>query len=78
MKSFLLASATLVLSASLAFGDDPCNPHPLRPDGQTNCLLKIESALLKSAMDEPVRPAERQNRSRPQALLCSVAERSGN
>ena len=53
MKSFLLASATLVLSASLAFGEDPCNQHALRPDGQTNCLLKIESALLKSAMDGP-------------------------
>jgi hypothetical protein len=54
MKSFLLVSATLVLSASLAFGDDPCNPHPLRPDGRTNCVLKIEAALLKSAMDSSI------------------------
>ena len=45
MKSFLLVSATLVLSASLAFGDDPCNPHPLRPDGRKNCLLQVEPRL---------------------------------
>ena len=51
MKRFLLVSATLVLSASLAFADDPCNPHPLRPDGRPGCLVKVESALLKGAMD---------------------------
>ena len=54
MKSFLLASAMLALSASLALGDDPCNAHPLRPDGRTNCVLKIEAALLKSAMDSSI------------------------
>jgi hypothetical protein len=51
MKSFLLASATLVLSASLAFGDDPCNLHPLRPDGRKNCL-EIGAAVLKTSMDD--------------------------
>jgi hypothetical protein len=51
MKSFLLASATLLLSASLAFGDDPCNLHPLRPDGRKNCL-QTGAALLKSSMDD--------------------------
>jgi hypothetical protein len=50
MKSFLLASATLVLSASLAFGDDPCNLHPLRPDGRKNCM-EMGAALLKSSLD---------------------------
>jgi hypothetical protein len=52
MKAFLLASATLVLSASLLFGADPCNQHPLRPDGQTNCLLRLESGILKASMDD--------------------------
>ena len=51
MKSFLLAFATLVLSASLAFGDDPCNLHPLRPDGRKNCL-EIGAAVLKTSMDD--------------------------
>ena len=51
MKSFLLASATLLLSASLAFGDDPCNLHPLRPDGRRNCL-QIGAALLKTSLDD--------------------------
>ena len=51
MKSFLLASATLVLSVSLAFGADPCNPHPLRPDGRNTCL-EIGAAVLKASMDD--------------------------
>jgi hypothetical protein len=51
MKNFLLASATLALSASLAFGDDPCNLHPLRPDGRKNCL-EIGAAVLKTSMDD--------------------------
>jgi hypothetical protein len=51
MKSFLLASATLILSASLVFGDDPCNLHPLRPDGRKSCL-EIGAAVLKSSMDD--------------------------
>ncbi len=51
MKSFLLMSATLVLSASVAFGDDPCNLHPLRPDGRKNCL-EIGAAVLKSSLDD--------------------------
>ena len=38
MKSFLLVSATLVLSASLAFGDELCNPDAFRPDGRKSCL----------------------------------------
>ncbi|HEY4089570.1 MAG TPA: hypothetical protein VGM43_26770, partial [Bryobacteraceae bacterium] len=54
MKTFVLASATLLLSSSLVFAAGPCNPHPLTPDGRTNCLLKIEGAVLKAAMDEPV------------------------
>jgi hypothetical protein len=51
MKSFLLASATLILSASAALGDDPCNLHPLRPDGRKNCL-EIGAAVLKASMDD--------------------------
>ncbi len=51
MKSVLLASATLVLSASLAFGQDPCNQHPLRPDGRNNCL-EIGAAILKASLDD--------------------------
>ena len=51
MKSFLLASATLALSASLSFGDDSCNPHPLRPDGRMNCVLQMEGALMKASLD---------------------------
>jgi hypothetical protein len=51
MKSFLLASVTLVLSASLVFAADPCNPHPLRPDGRNTCL-EVGAALLKASMDD--------------------------
>ncbi|HEY3840282.1 MAG TPA: hypothetical protein VGL72_27100 [Bryobacteraceae bacterium] len=51
MKSFLLASAMLVLGASLAFGDGPCNPHPLRPDGRDGCL-QIGASVLKASMDD--------------------------
>jgi len=51
MKCFLLASATLVLCASIVFGQDPCNPHPLRPDGRNACL-QIGAALLKASMDD--------------------------
>src|SRR5690242_10767930 len=52
MKSFLLTTATLVLSASLLYGDDPCNKHALRPDGGTACLLRIEGGILKASMDD--------------------------
>jgi len=51
MKSFLLASTVLVLSAPFAFADDPCNLHPLRPDGRKNCM-EIGAAVLKSSMDD--------------------------
>src|SRR5579872_524677 len=51
MKSFLLASATLVLNAFPVFADDPCNLHPFRPDGRKSCL-EIGAALLKSSMDD--------------------------
>ena len=64
MKSFLLASATLVLSASLAFGDDPCNPHPLRPDGRKNCL-ESGAAASEGQHGRRFRQGQRQNRSRP-------------
>src|SRR5580692_9006190 len=50
MKSFLLASSTLALSASLAFADDPCNPHPLRPDSRVNCVLPIDKAAMSSSL----------------------------
>ncbi len=51
MKSILLASATLFLSASFAFGQDPCNQHPLRPDGRNNCL-ETGAAILKASLDD--------------------------
>jgi hypothetical protein len=50
MKSFLLASATLVLSASLAFGAGPCNPDAFRPDGRVSCLA-AEAGAIKASMD---------------------------
>src|SRR5690348_11559893 len=50
MKNFLLVSA-LLLSASLVFAQDPCNPHPLRPDGRNICL-EGTAALLKTSMDD--------------------------
>ncbi|HWE53597.1 MAG TPA: hypothetical protein VG273_27655 [Bryobacteraceae bacterium] len=50
MKSFLLASATLVLSASVAFGAGLCNPDAFRPDGRMSCLA-VEAGAVKASMD---------------------------
>ena len=51
MRRLLLAFATLILGATPAFGDDPCNPHPLRPDGRNNCL-QTGAAILKASLDD--------------------------
>ena len=50
MKSFLLASATLVLSGSLTFGAGPCNPDAFRPDGRVSCLA-AEAGAVKVSID---------------------------
>jgi hypothetical protein len=51
MRHFLLTSAMLVLSASLAFGQGPCNPTPLRPDGRPSCL-ETGAQVLKASLDD--------------------------
>jgi hypothetical protein len=51
MKNILLASVMLVLSASLGFGQGPCNLHPLRPDGRNNCL-ETGAGILKASLDD--------------------------
>jgi hypothetical protein len=50
MNSFLLASATLVLGASAAFGAGLCNPDVFRPDGRVSCVA-LEAGAVKAAMD---------------------------